>query len=299
MDFFRHSFLHVWIGHKSDYSSRRSAEIRHVYNTTGCRPQYHSGPNFLIRLQMGNGRCRRSNRSRTNCNSWRFCILSLSFRNRKNDSARFSAGTCRSTQDTCTRCMQLFGTDFSRCNHGNHQQCDPHLRKPRQRFFLPKYTQIPMAVVGIVMKFFQIILSIVIGIAAGCIPIVGFNMGAKNYVRVRKLFTQLLIVESLVSITALCIVTCFPQQLIAIFGASNESTYYTEFAIKSFRIYACCRLRASTRPPIFLCREWEKRLHPQCFPCYVKSSSVLDLHYFYHAFSVFLVYCIPCLQPTF
>ena len=43
-----------------------------------------------------------------------------------------------------------------------------------------EYAQIPMAVVGIVMKFFQIVISIVVGMAAGCIPIVGFNMGAKN-----------------------------------------------------------------------------------------------------------------------
>ena len=33
-----------------------------------------------------------------------------------------------------------------------------------------------MAVVGIVMKFFQIVISIVVGMAAGCIPIVGFNI---------------------------------------------------------------------------------------------------------------------------
>ncbi len=45
-------------------------------------------------------------------------------------------------------------------------------------FSLEQYSQIPMAVVGIVMKFFQIIISIVIGMAAGCIPIVGYNMGA-------------------------------------------------------------------------------------------------------------------------
>lgn len=37
-----------------------------------------------------------------------------------------------------------------------------------------------MAVVGIVMKFFQIIMSVCIGMAAGCIPIVGYNMGAEN-----------------------------------------------------------------------------------------------------------------------
>lgn len=43
-----------------------------------------------------------------------------------------------------------------------------------------QYAQIPMAVVGIVMKFFQIVISIVVGMAAGCIPIVGFNMGGKT-----------------------------------------------------------------------------------------------------------------------
>ena len=32
-----------------------------------------------------------------------------------------------------------------------------------------KYAQIPMAVVGIVMKFFQIVISVVVGMAAGCI----------------------------------------------------------------------------------------------------------------------------------
>ena len=31
----------------------------------------------------------------------------------------------------------------------------------------------------------------------------------------------------------------FPQQLIGIFGAKNESPYYTEFAVKSFRLYLC------------------------------------------------------------
>ena len=40
-----------------------------------------------------------------------------------------------------------------------------------------QYAQIPMAVVGIVMKFFQIVISIVVGMAAGCIPVVGFNIG--------------------------------------------------------------------------------------------------------------------------
>lgn len=67
-------------------------------------------------------------------------------------------------------------------------------------FSLEQYSQIPMAVVGIVMKFFQIVISIVIGMAAGCIPIVGYNMGAKEYSRVKELFTKLLIYEDIVEL---------------------------------------------------------------------------------------------------
>lgn len=102
-----------------------------------------------------------------------------------------------------------------------------------------QYAQIPMAVVGIVMKFFQIVISIVVGMAAGCIPIVGYNMGAKLSDRVRSLFTRLIICEALVGAVALLIVELFPTQLIGIFGAANESSYYTDFAIKAFRVYLC------------------------------------------------------------
>ena len=38
---------------------------------------------------------------------------------------------------------------------------------------------------------------------------------------------------------ALVIVEVFPKQLIGIFGAANESSYYTEFAVKAFRTYLC------------------------------------------------------------
>lgn len=100
-----------------------------------------------------------------------------------------------------------------------------------------QFAQIPMAVVGIVMKFFQIIISIVIGMAAGCIPIVGFNMGAKMYRTVKELFTRLLAAETVVGIISLIVAEVFPKALIQIFGAANESVHYTDFAVKSFRIY--------------------------------------------------------------
>ncbi len=102
-----------------------------------------------------------------------------------------------------------------------------------------QYAQIPMAVLGIVMKFFQIVISIVVGMAAGCIPIAGYNMGAGLKSRVRSLFSWLLITEAAVGVAAFLVVEIFPGQLISVFGAANESVYYTTFALKAFRVYLC------------------------------------------------------------
>lgn len=115
-----------------------------------------------------------------------------------------------------------------------------------------QYAQIPMAVVGIVMKFFQIVISIVVGMAAGCIPVVGFNMGAGRKDRVRALFTRLLLTEAAVGAAALVIVEFFPRQLIGIFGAANESSCYTDFAIKAFRIYLCMMVCACVNKACFI-----------------------------------------------
>ena len=115
-----------------------------------------------------------------------------------------------------------------------------------------QYAQIPMAVVGIVMKFFQIVISIVVGMAAGCIPVVGFNMGAKKPARVKELFTKLLLAEATVGAVALVLVELLPRQLIALFGAANESVYYTDFAVKSFRIYLCMIILACVNKACFI-----------------------------------------------
>ena len=126
-------------------------------------------------------------------------------------------------------------------------------RKIRYAIFgQEQYAQIPMAVVGIVMKFFQIVISIVVGMAAGCIPVVGFNMGAGKRDRVRELFTKLLIAEGLVGAVALILVEFFPRQLIGIFGAANESAYYTNFAIKAFRTYLCMMIFACVNKACFI-----------------------------------------------
>lgn len=115
-----------------------------------------------------------------------------------------------------------------------------------------EYIQIPLAVLGIVMKFFQIAISVAVGTAAGCIPVVGYNIGAGRKDRAKKLFTYLLIAEAAIGLVALLIVECLPAQLIGIFGAANESAYYTEFAVRSFRIYLCMMILATVNKGTFI-----------------------------------------------
>lgn len=115
-----------------------------------------------------------------------------------------------------------------------------------------EYAQIPMAVVGIVMKFFQIVISVSVGLAAGCIPIVGYNIGAKRTDRALELFKKLLMAEFAVGLAALLVVELLPGQLISIFGAANESTYYRGFAVKAFRTYLCLMPLATINKGTFI-----------------------------------------------
>ena len=115
-----------------------------------------------------------------------------------------------------------------------------------------EYAQIPLAVLGIVMKFFQIAISIAVGLAAGCIPVVGYNIGAGRKDRAKMLFTYLLIAETAVGLVALLIVELLPHQLIGIFGAANESAYYTEFAVRCFRVYLCMMILAMVNKGTFI-----------------------------------------------
>ena len=44
----------------------------------------------------------------------------------------------------------------------------------------------------------------------------------------------------------------FPQQLISLFGAANESAFYTEFAVKAFRVYLCMMIPACVNKACFI-----------------------------------------------
>lgn len=58
--------------------------------------------------------------------------------------------------------------------------------------------------------------------------------------------------EACVGTVALLVAELLPGQLIALFGAKNESRYYTDFAIRCFRIYLCMLIPACINKATFI-----------------------------------------------
>ncbi len=95
--------------------------------------------------------------------------------------------------------------------------------------------EIPITVLGIVMKISQILNSIIIGIAAGSQPIFGYNYGARKLDRVKQTLKMVLGVSVIISTFAFLLFQVIPDKLISIFGSGDE--LYMEFACLTFRIY--------------------------------------------------------------
>lgn len=96
-------------------------------------------------------------------------------------------------------------------------------------------SDIPLTATGIVMKVNQIMISILLGIATGAQPIIGFNYGAMNYHRVKRALEISLIVSEIISILAFLLFQFAPMSVISLFG--SEEVLYNEFAVKAFRIF--------------------------------------------------------------
>ena len=96
-------------------------------------------------------------------------------------------------------------------------------------------SEIPITVLGIVMKISQILNSIIIGIAAGSQPILGYNYGAGKYERVKQTLKTVLGLSIIISTIAFILFQTIPDKLISIFGSGDAN--YMEFACLAFRTY--------------------------------------------------------------
>jgi Na+-driven multidrug efflux pump len=109
---------------------------------------------------------------------------------------------------------------------------------------LSKYgADIPLSVVGIVMKVFGIAIAFIVGIAVGGQPIIGYNYGAGNYKRVFAVCRRVVFINAIVGILATLLFELWPQAIVSVFGSEND--LYNEFAYMCFRIFLgsillCC-----------------------------------------------------------
>ena len=94
---------------------------------------------------------------------------------------------------------------------------------------------IPLAVSGVATKLNSLMVAFVVGLAHGCQPILGFNIGAKNYSRVKTTYKMAVKIGMCFSVAAFLLFQFFPREVISIFGAGDP--LYYEFAERYLRIY--------------------------------------------------------------
>lgn len=94
---------------------------------------------------------------------------------------------------------------------------------------------IPLAVSGVVAKLNSILSAFTVGLAQGCTPILSFNMGAKNYSRIKETYKKAITVAMVFGAVALALFQIFPRQIVSIFGSGDE--LYFQFAERYMRVY--------------------------------------------------------------
>ena len=102
---------------------------------------------------------------------------------------------------------------------------------------------IPLSVYGVISKINSLYISTVLGISIGAQPIIGFNYGARNEMRVKKTIKKVLIVNFIVGIIFNIIFVLFPRQLAGIFISNTDESYelFMEFATlmcRSFLLFS-------------------------------------------------------------
>ena len=94
---------------------------------------------------------------------------------------------------------------------------------------------IPLAVSGVAQKTNMIMISFAVGLAQGCQPIWGYNLGAKDYQRVKGTYYRAFAAAFLIGVLFFAALQLFPREIVSIFGTGSD--LYFEFAEKYLKIY--------------------------------------------------------------
>ncbi|MCI8909126.1 MAG: MATE family efflux transporter [Oscillibacter sp.] len=89
-------------------------------------------------------------------------------------------------------------------------------------WFLKAYSMTAVAFFGAYFKLQQVVVMTLNGLVQGCIPIMSYNFGAKNGVRLRQALRYGTVIACLLTGLSIVILWAFPEQILRIFKASSE-----------------------------------------------------------------------------
>lgn len=94
---------------------------------------------------------------------------------------------------------------------------------------------VALSAMGIVMKIAMILASVCIGFGIGAQPILGFNLGAKKYARVRHTYLLSVSIATASILIGWAVCQLAPHLVLSLFGKENQT--FTDFAVRCLRIY--------------------------------------------------------------
>lgn len=110
-------------------------------------------------------------------------------------------------------------------------------------------SDIPLACVGIITKINSIYMAVMIGLAQGAQPLLGFNFGAGNYGKIKEIYFACLKYACVISVAAFLAFQVFPRQILSVFGAKGD--LFFEFGVSYFRTYMLMTFLNGIQPITF------------------------------------------------
>lgn len=95
-------------------------------------------------------------------------------------------------------------------------------------------------------------LAVAVMIGDGCCAFVSISLGKQEAGTAKQSVGNAVVMTVISSLALTAVYLLFPGQIVALFGAANESAYYTQFAVRAFRTYLCMMIFACVNKACFI-----------------------------------------------
>ena len=95
-------------------------------------------------------------------------------------------------------------------------------------------------------------LAIAVMVGDGCCAFVSMALGRSDRQRACRSVGNAVVLTVAASLVLTAVYLIFADGIIAMFGAANESVYYTDFAVRAFRVYLCMTVLACVNKACFI-----------------------------------------------